>query len=123
MKRKLLLTANIIGLFLILFVIIAGRISYSTFIQSFSKSIPDSSAIGIIVGGTDGPTAIFASGNFDLNTTALLLLLPLLLVGILLISNFVYLKKLRIGTTPSGRRTTTRTARDARSTPTSRPVA
>ena len=98
MKRKLLLTANIIGIILILFVIIAGRISYSNFIQSFSKSIPDSSAIGII-GGAEGPTAIFVSGNFDINTVALLLFLPLLLVGILLIFNVVYLRKLRVETT------------------------
>ena len=98
MKRKLLLTANIIGIILILFVIIAGRINYSNFIQSFSKSVPDSSAIGII-GGADRPTAIFVSGNFDLNTATLLFLLPLLLVGVLLIFNVVYLKKLRVETT------------------------
>ncbi len=92
MIRKLLI-ANIIGAVLIFVVIVAGRISYFAFIQSFSETISDASAVGII-GGADGPTAIFVSGSFNLNTAALLLLLPLLLVEILLIINVVYLKKL-----------------------------
>ena len=92
MNRKLLLTANIIGAALILFVIVAGKISYAAFINGLTESISGSSAVEII-GGADGPTAIFVSGNFNLNTTALLLLLPLLLVEILLIFNVVHLKK------------------------------
>ena len=92
MKREHLLTANLIGLILVLFVIVVGKISYSSLITSFSESISDSQAVGII-GGTDGPTAIFVSGSFDLDTNILLLLLALLLVGILLIFNVVYFIK------------------------------
>ena len=93
MKRKQLLAANIIGIVLVVFIIIAVKISYSSLISGLSKSISDSQAIGII-GGADGPTAIFISGGFDLNTLMKLLLLLSLLLVVLLLSNVVYLKKL-----------------------------
>ena len=92
MKRKQLLAANIIGIILVIFIIAAGKISYSLLINSLSESIPDSQTIGII-GGADAPTAIFISGDFDLSIATLLLLLPLLLIGIIFIFNAVFLKK------------------------------
>ena len=92
MCRKFLLAANIIGAVLILFVIVFGKISYSAFVNGLIELISSSSGAGII-GGADGPTAIFVSGNFSLNTTVLLVLLPLLLVLTLLILNVVHLKK------------------------------
>jgi len=82
----------LIGLVLVLFVIVAGKISYSSLMKSFSESISDSRAVGIL-GGADGPTAIFVSGSFDLDTNILLLLLALLVVGILLIFNVGYFIK------------------------------
>ncbi len=90
MKRKQLLVGNIIGILLVVFVIVAVKISYSSFINNLSKSIADSQAIGII-GQADGPTAIFVSGGFDLTTTALVLLLVLVLVGFLFFLNIIYL--------------------------------
>ncbi len=93
MKRKQLLTGNIIGIILILFVIVAGIISYSAFNKSLSGSISDPSAIGII-GGADGPTAIFISGGFKLSPVLISLTGALLLTGIILVLNIIYLKKL-----------------------------
>ncbi len=90
MKRKQLLVGNIIGILLVVFVIVAGKISYSSFVDSFSESISGSQAIGII-GQADGPTAIFVSGGFDLTATALVLLLVLVLVGFLFFLSIIYL--------------------------------
>jgi len=78
---------------MVVFIIVAGKIGYSSFMNSLSESIADSQAIGI-TGGADGPTAIFISGSFDLKTTVVLLFLSLLLVGGLFVLNIAYLKKL-----------------------------
>ena len=94
MKREQLLTGNVIGIILILFVGIAGKICYSALNKSLSDIIPDSAAVGII-GGADGPTAIFISGGFNLNTVLSLLVVALLLIAIILIWNIIYLKNRR----------------------------
>lgn len=73
-ESKTIAEANIIGIVLVVFMIVAGKISYSSLISNLSKSISDSQEIGII-DGADGPTAIFISGGFDLNTMMRLLLL------------------------------------------------
>jgi Na+-transporting methylmalonyl-CoA/oxaloacetate decarboxylase beta subunit len=88
MKPKRLLIGNIIGAVLILF-----GITYSIIISGLFQSLSEASeasAIGVI-GGADGPTAIFISGNYDFNTIVSPLLLLLFVVEILLIFNIVYL--------------------------------
>ena len=92
MKRTLLLIANMIGFVLILFVAVTGKISYSVFISNLSGSIPESAAAIGVIGGADGPTAIFVSGGFDFRVIVFLSGLSLTLVGILLVVNVVYLK-------------------------------
>ena len=87
MKQKQLLISNIIGAVLVLSLIITGTIRYSSIINGLFESMHEASAIGII-GGADGPTTIFVSGNFNLYTV-LLLVGPFLLLGILLF-NVVY---------------------------------
>ena len=91
MKRKQLLIANILGVILILFVAVTGKISYTAFIKSLSSSMNEASATGII-GGADGSTAIFISGGFNLNTILLLLIAALVLTAVIFVWNIIYLK-------------------------------
>ena len=86
MKRKLLLTGNIIGAILVISLFFSARYIFSNIFQDISNS----SAVGGIIGGSDGPTAVFLSGPTNLNT-GILFLLPTLFVGMLLILNVVYL--------------------------------
>ncbi|MCI1785168.1 MAG: sodium ion-translocating decarboxylase subunit beta [Bacteroidales bacterium] len=90
MKRKQLLAGNIIGILLILFVIIAGKISISVVIKSFSTIITPAD-IGVI-GGADGPTSIFVSGGFNINTVLFTFLAALLLIAVILVLNVLYLR-------------------------------
>lgn len=76
MKRKLLLPINIAGFILVLLVGVTGTMSYSAFIQNLTESVTSAG----VIGEADGPTAIFISGDLDLNTIKLLLLLSLLLL-------------------------------------------
>jgi len=87
MKRKQLLVGNIIGAVLILLSII-----HSVIVNGLVRSLSEASAIGLI-GGADGPTAVFISGSYDFNSVVLPLLLLLMLLGGLLIFNIVYLIK------------------------------
>jgi Na+-transporting methylmalonyl-CoA/oxaloacetate decarboxylase beta subunit len=100
MKRKLLLISNIIGTgitFVYLTIIIQKFFwiidNTLAAIHESAALQPDASATGII-GGADGPTAIFITGKCGLNFT-MILLLPLVMVGILLICNSIYLAKNR----------------------------
>ncbi|WP_291854969.1 hypothetical protein [Marinilabilia sp.] len=89
MKRKLLLTGNIIGAILVISFFFSARFIFSSILQDISNS----SGTGII-GGSDGPTAVFLSGPTNLNI-GILFLLPTLFVGMLLILNIVYLVRNR----------------------------
>jgi Na+-transporting methylmalonyl-CoA/oxaloacetate decarboxylase beta subunit len=88
MKRKQLLAGNIIGILLILFVIIAGKISFSAVVKSLSQIITPAD-IGII-GGADGPTSIFISGGFNINAVFFALSSALLLIVVILVLNIIY---------------------------------
>ncbi len=89
MKRKHFIIGNIIGSVLVLAVIIVERISHSFIINNLLNSITETSAIGII-GGADGPTAVFVAGDFDLHTAALMFRVSLILVLTLLLLNVYY---------------------------------
>lgn len=89
MKRKQFLIGNIVGAVLVLTVIIVERISLGFIINNLLNSKTENSSIGII-GGADGPTALFVSGNFDFHTAALMIRVSLFLVLILLILDVFY---------------------------------
>ncbi len=90
MKRRVLLATNIAGLILTLLIGITGAVNYSAFIQYLQESVSASAASVGVIGEADGPTAIFVSGNFNLTTTALIVLASLILVAIFFFLNIVY---------------------------------
>ncbi|MBN2395812.1 MAG: hypothetical protein JXC36_05030 [Candidatus Atribacteria bacterium] len=78
MGRKLLLTANVLGLIMVLIAGLMGVMCYSTFVADLTELL--SASVGVI-GGDDGPTAVFVSGGFDMDSVLLILLLSLMLMG------------------------------------------
>lgn len=89
-KRKLLLTANITGLILVIVIGLTGVMGYSSLVGNLTKSVMAHSASGGEFGGSDGPTAVFLSGDYDLCTVAIVLLLSLVLIGFLFVVNIVW---------------------------------
>jgi hypothetical protein len=96
MKKKLLLIGNVLGAIIIFIYIISLKNFFSDIIKTIYKSINDftsqnnSSSISII-GGADGPTAIFVTGNSSGFDSSLFLILPLILVNIILVVNIIFL--------------------------------
>jgi hypothetical protein len=98
MKKKLLLISNVLGAIIIFIYIISLKSFFSDIIKTIYKSFndftlqDDGSSIGII-GGADGPTAIFVTGSFSGFDSFLFLILPLILVNIILVVNIIFLYK------------------------------
>ena len=93
MNRKFLWIGNIIGTALILTVWVVGAIRFYPGIHHIFATGHDASAIGII-GGADGPTAIFLSGPAGIGPV-LLSLCSMLFWSVLFIFNVIYLRKNR----------------------------
>lgn len=99
MNKKRLLLGNVLAIAILFGYIMLLQRYLSGILRNLYESIsvttssPVIASVGII-GGSDGPTAIFISGSIGDNPL-LYLLVPLILVGMILMANVVFLYRFR----------------------------